>query len=264
MPRIYQVNNGLNSGDVKSAARTLDILEVLAEFPEGLSLTEIEKNLGFPLSSLHGLLNTMVNRGFVTKMPNTNIYRLGSRLVQIASSYRSQSNLVSIADPIMLRLKQLTLETVSLTVLQGNMVLFVHKHPAEGRVQIVNPVGTRLYAHASGSGKIMLAYMPEEDVNRIYPNEELPTATKNTLRTKTELLAELAEARQREYAFDDQESEIGVWAVASCIRGQDGDPVAAFSVAAPVFRLQGKDYKKWHVYLVEAAREASLQLQFTT
>jgi len=254
----------LNSGDVKSAARTLDILMVLAEFPEGLSLTEIEKNMGFPLSSLHGLLNTMVNRGFATKNPNTNIYRLGPRLMQIASSYRSHSNLVSIVDPIMQRLKQLTSETVSLTVLQGDVVLFVHKHPAEGRVQIVNPVGTKIYAHATGSGKIMLAYLSREELNRIYPNEELPTQTKNTIRTKTELITELAEVRQREYAYDDQESEEGLWAVASCILGQNGDPVAALSVVAPVFRLQGKDYKKWHTYLIEAAHEASIQLKFIT
>lgn len=263
MPKVANQVSGLSSSDVKSAARTLDILELLAEFPEGLSLTEIEKHLGIPLSSLHGLMNTIVNRDFASKVPATNVYRLGSRLVQIASSYRSQSNLVSIADPIMERLKQITSETISLTVLQGNMILFVHKRPAEGRVQIVNPVGTRLYAHATGSGKIMLAYMPAEEINRLYPEEELPALTKNTIRTKTGLLAALAEARQREYAYDNQESEIGVWAVASCIRGADGNPVASLSVAAPVFRLDGKDYDKWYQYMVEGAREASLQLQFT-
>jgi DNA-binding IclR family transcriptional regulator len=257
-------NYRLRPGDVKSAARTLQILEILAKFPEGLSLTEIEKRLGIPISSLHGLMLTLVNWDFATKTHTSNIYRLGPKLVQLALSYRSQSDLVSIVDPFMMKLKQQTAETVSLTVLQGNMILFIHKHTAEGRVQIVNPVGTRLHAHASGSGKVMLAYLSEDEIDKLYPEEELVTPTKNTIKTRSELKEELAEIKRLEYAFDKEESEIGVWAVAGCIRDPDGNPIAALSVAAPVFRLSGTDYREWPRYIIESAREASLQFQLTS
>jgi len=249
---------------IKSAARALDILELAAEFPDGLTLTDIGKNLNIPLSSLHGLIMTMVNKSFLTRSELTMLYRLGPRLSQIAFSYRAQTDLISLADPIMDRIRQFTGEATSLTMLQGDSILFIHKRITEAIVQIVNPIGTRLPAHATGSGKAMLAYLSDEEINLLYPNEELPALTPFTITTKKMLKAALEEIRNRSYAYDNQESELGVWAVSSCIRGEDGRPIVALSVGAPIFRIQTKDYSEWHHLIKEGAHEIEAFLGFHT
>jgi DNA-binding IclR family transcriptional regulator len=258
---IKQAKDG-HSGDVKSAARALDIFELMADFPDGLTLTDIGNLLHIPLSSLHGLVNTLVSRGYLIRTEGTMIYRLGPSLVKIASSYRAQTDLVSIADPVMDRLRRITNETTSLSVLQGDMIVFIHKRPAEGVVQVVNPVGTRRYAHATGSGKIMLAFLPPEDIDRIYPEETLPALTPNTICTKTALKTALVEAREIQYAYDNEESEAGVWAVAGCIRNVEGQPIASLSIVAPLYRIQTKDYKNWYQLVRDGAAEASAMLKF--
>ncbi len=255
---------GERGGDVKSAARALDIFELLANFSDGLSLTDIGNSLHIPLSSLHGLVNTLLSRGYLIRTEGTMIYRLGPGLVKIASSYMAQTDLVSIADPVMERLRRITCETTSLSVLQGDMIVFIHKRPAEGVVQVVNPVGTRRHAHATGSGKIMLAFLPPEDIDRIYPEEDLPAMTPNTIRTKTALKAALAEAREKQYANDNEESEAGVWAVAGCIRNTEGRPIASLSIVAPFYRIQTKDYTNWYQLVRDGAAEASALLRFNS
>jgi DNA-binding IclR family transcriptional regulator len=248
--------------NIKSAARALDILELVAEFPDGLTLTDIGKNLDIPLSSLYGLIMTMVNKSYLIRSESTRLYCLGPRLSQIASSYRAHTDLISLADPIMDRIRQATGEATSLTLLQGDSILFIHKRITKAIVQIVNPIGTRLPAHATGSGKAMLAYLADDEIDRLYPEEELPALTPFTITTKKMLKAVLAEIRIKGYAYDNQESELGVWAVSSCIRGEDGRPEAALSVGAPLFRIQTKNYTEWHKLIKEGAQEISALLGF--
>jgi DNA-binding IclR family transcriptional regulator len=261
-PRQNANSQGNQPGDVKSATRALDIFELLAGFPNGLSLTDIGKSLNIPLSSMHALVNTLLSRGYLIRSEGTMLYRLGPGIVKVASSYRAQADLVSIADQVMEHLRDITSETTSLSVLQGDMIVFIHKRPAEGVVQVVNPVGTRRCAHATGSGKVMLAYLPPEELDRIYPNEILPTLTPQTIKNKTDLMTALAIVRKDQFAYDNQESDIGVWAVASCIRNAEGRPVAALSIVAPFYRIQSKDYTKWYKLVKDGAAEASALLKF--
>lgn len=249
-------------GIVKSSARTLDILTVLAEQSEGMTLTEISQRLDIPVSSLHALVGTLVQKDFVLRDPGSYHYRLGSRLLQLASTYRSQVDLITLAEPVMDRIRQLVSETTSLSVLQGQSILFIHKRTAEGAVQVVNPVGTRLHAHATGSGKVMLAFLDQEEIGQIYPDESLPSVTPATLRSKSELMARLSEIRTLNYAYDEEESAIGVWAVASCIRDEDGRPIAALSIVAPISRLRSKDESDWHRLVRDGANEVSAALGF--
>jgi len=248
--------------DVKSAARALDILELLSESSEGLTLTDLGKKLEIPLSSLHGLTTTMINRGYLVRSELDLLFRLGPRLSQIAYIYQGQVDLVPLADPVMLRLRNETSETASLAILEGTSIVFIHKRPAEGRIQVVSPVGSRLPAHTTGSGKVMLSYLSEEELDYLYPGEQLPAYTANTITTRQGLKDVLALARENGFAYDDQESEVGVWAVASCIRDRDGHPIAAISVAAPVFRIQDKDYMQWYRHVLAGAAEVSAKLGF--
>ena len=186
--------------------------------------------------------------------------------MQLLTRFRPTLFLQALALPILLgdpgKLTKLTGETTSLSVLQDDMIVFIHKRPGQGIIQVVNPVGTRLPAHSTGSGKVILAHLPSSELLNIYPGEELKKLTSNTIVRRRDLLKVLEEVGRNGYAFDDEESVTGVWAVASCVRDSDGAPVAALSIVGPQVRLQEKDTSNWYQLVKETAAEISLFLGF--
>jgi DNA-binding IclR family transcriptional regulator len=247
---------------VKSAARTLDVLEYLAEHPGGASLSDMQVSFNIPFSSLYNLASTMVQKGFLSRNDQTNIYHLGPKVGRLASSYFEQVDIIQLAEPYMRALTRLTGETTSLTVLRDDRIVFIHKVVGESVLQIVNPVGKTLAAHATGSGKVMLACLPETDLDRLYPQEDLPVFTSNTISTKTKLKEVLKEVAECGYSYDNEESSEGIWALASCIRDRLGRPLAAMSVVALVGRIQQKNCADWIQPIKEMAAEASFALGF--
>lgn len=245
---------------VKSSARTLDILTLLANKSEGMKLTDIGEELGIPLSSIYGLIKTLERKGFLLHNSRNSQYLLGPKILQLSHLFRSQLDLVKYAEPVMDRLRRVTSETTSLSVLQGDKIVFIHKRIAEEVLRVVNPVGTTLYAHATGSGKVLLAFLNEEEVEQIYRNEKLTKVTPNTIGLKSDLMSRLAEIRKCNYAYDDEESELGVWAVASCILSEAERPLAALSIVGPTNRISKKDTSDWNQLVREGAREISLKL----
>jgi DNA-binding IclR family transcriptional regulator len=265
-PPATHGENGTNTripGHVRSAWRALAVLEAVAESPLGMTLTDITAALHLPASSAHGLLSTLSEAGYLVRDADTLRYRLGPRLGKLAAAFRAQGDLVTLAKPAMDRLRAASGQTVSLTVLQDDHILFVDKRTTDGQVQIVNPVGTRLPAHATGSGKAMLAYLPEADLARLYPGVTLPQRTPHTLATREALWRALAMVRRRGWALDEQESDLGVWAVAAVIREANGLPVGALSIFVPIFRLQGTDRSMLTELVREAAADVSTALGFT-
>jgi IclR family acetate operon transcriptional repressor len=247
---------------VKSTARSLDILDYLAHRQDRTTLTDIHLQLRIPISSLHNIITTMVHKGYLSRDENTLSYSLGPKIGQLASRYYDQVDLIQLADPYMSRLARLTGETASLTVLRGNLVVFVHKVVGEGVRQIVNPVGTTLAAHATGSGKVMLAYLPEGELNRLYPHDQLEVFAPNTISSKRELRDELVKIAIDGYAFDDEESTPGIWAVAGCIRDRHGLPVAAISIAGLVGHIKMRNYLEWPQPVQEMTAEISTALGY--
>ena len=247
---------------VKSTVRTLDVFELLARKPEGLSLSEISRQLGIPVSSLHSILYTLINREYLLQNIVTSMYQLGPKLAQLNLAYYSNVNLIQIVDIYLEEIRRVTKETASLVILQGTTVLFIHKRPGEGFLGVINPVGTCLSAHATGSGKVMLAYLTEGELDKLYPEEELTVYTENTISNKTALKRELGRIRLQGFAYDDQESHYGVSAVAGCIRNRDGRPIAAISIVAPTDRYPQKENLNWHELLKNAADQISLRLGF--
>ena len=247
---------------VKSAMRTLDILELLAEYPDGLSFMEISRYLKMPVSSLYNLVTTLTYRGYLMRTNRGTLLHLGPKLAQLNIAYLANVNLILLADTQMEKLRNETGETTSLAVLQGTKIVVIHKRPGKGILQVINPVGTRLNAHSTGSGKTILAYLKEEEIDELYPDETLPAFSPNTITSKTLLKEELAKIRQKGYAFDNQESEEGVWAVASCIWNQDGLPFASLSIVAPITRINHDDTSHWYNLVKDCAEEISSQLGF--
>jgi IclR family acetate operon transcriptional repressor len=237
------------------------MLELLLGEPHGLTLTQISQRLGVPASSSHALAHTLIRRGYLVRSDDLTIH-LGPKLCQYAAVFADQLELIPMAEPVMGLVCRLSGKTVSLAVLEGAEIVFIHKKPARNTLHVVNPVGTRLPAHATGLGKAILSLLPREELDQLYPREELKPVTPNTLTRKSELLSVLECVRREGVAYDREESSLGIFAVGSAIRNHYSQPVAAMSVVLPAAQADASLQPRWAALVRAAGMVLSYRLGY--
>ena len=163
---------------VKSADRTLDVLEALASGAS--SLSELSARLGIPKSSLHSILRTLDHRGWVDADASRSTYSLGMNALLIGSSYVDQDPTVIRTSEALDRLAAETGETVHLARLELPDVVYLAKRESTHPLRMFSAIGRRLPAHSTALGKAMLAELPDETVRRLLP-ERLAAATDHTI-----------------------------------------------------------------------------------
>lgn len=242
---------------VKSAYRALDVLEAMAAGPATLS--ELSRMLDIPKSSLHGLLRTLTDRGWVAATDGGTRFRLGLRALQVGTRFVDEDELVAQVAPTLDRLAAATGETVQQARLDGDEVVYLAKRDSAHPVRLISRIGSRLPAHATALGKALLAARDDETVRGLVR----PPLVALTARTITEwepLAAELAATRGRGYAVDDGEAADGLRCFAVVVppdrRHRHEPPTDAVSVSVPAFRLNELREKE----LVEALRGEQLRL----
>jgi DNA-binding IclR family transcriptional regulator len=219
---------------VKSADRALAILELLATGPR--RLTDITEQLQLPLSSVHGLMATLVKRGFADFEAGSRAYRLGLKAWTVGHSYQGHRDLAGLALPLMERLAADTGETVQLARLDGLDNVYIAIADSPQPMKLVSAVGKRLPAYATGIGKVLLAGLADDELSRRLAGVTLRRFTDHTVASVPELHREIARVRRRGYATDDQEYVVGCRCVALAIRNGTHDVLAGMSVAAPTPR----------------------------
>jgi IclR family KDG regulon transcriptional repressor len=222
-------------GLVKSADRLMTVLEFLAEVRQA-TFSEVAAALSLPNSSAHQLLQTMARRGFLRLDPHTHRYRLGGRIWEIAHAYSDDADLITTAQPVMDRLRDQTMETVQLARLEGIENVYLAISESRHPMKLVSAVGMRLFAHATGLGKALLAGLTDEEARRRLAAVPLPRLTPNTITDPELLVRELAHIRQTGYATDREEYAIGCRCIAMPIHDSTGSVCAAMSVSVPTPR----------------------------
>jgi IclR family acetate operon transcriptional repressor len=224
------------SAVVKSADRTLAILELLIDHPDGLTLVEIQRELEIPKSSTYMLLTTMVSRGFLEQEPGTRRFRVGVRLWQAGQSYVAVSDLEHLAIPYMERLRDEVNETVQLATLDGTDNVYIAKVDADQQLRLASRVGVRLPAYATGIGKALLSQLDDDEIRKRFAGVKFQRFTPQTLTSLSALINAVHEIRQRGYAIDNSEYTPGVYCIAVPLSGRQGSPRAALSVSFPEVR----------------------------
>lgn len=223
---------------VKSAARVLDIFELLVQHPSGLSLSEICAELGLPKSSGHALLMTLVKRGYLREGRRERSYRLGPALFEIGSAYISGTDLVADGQVVVSEVARACDETVHLAVLDGADVLYIVKEEGTRTIRMVSAVGKRFPAHGTGVGKILLSSLDDTTLAERFPGARpLAALTPQTITDPEALRAEVARIRSRGYALDHEESTPGLCCVAAPVYGAAGDIIAGMSISVPSVRF---------------------------
>jgi IclR family KDG regulon transcriptional repressor len=243
---------------VKSALRVLDIFELLAQHPEGLSLSEIAAALGIPKSSAHSLIYTLLARHYLREGWHERKYHLGPRLFEIGSGYAASTDLLTDGQEVVRATARACDETVHLAVLDGAEVVYVAKEEGTNTVRIVSAVGRRFPAYGTGAGKMLLSNLPAAELDVLYPPESaLPPITEKTITDATAFRRELALTHARGYALDCEESTPGLCCIAAPIYGVDGNMVAAISVSVPTVRFSPVRQQELRALVLANARNLS-------
>lgn len=226
----------VRSGGVKSAGRTLTILEHLARVAGPVSLADLSVALDIPKSSLHALLNTLEARGWIERDRScAQHYRLSVRALLVAAEYVESDDIVSLASGVLDRLSVDLCETIHLGRLCLPYVVYLSKRESRQPLRLYSAIGKRLPAHATGLGKAILADRADDELLELLP-EQLPRLTDTTITDRQALLSNLADIRRTGVAVDDQENTIGLRCFAVAI-GRTAPRNDAISCSVPVNRL---------------------------
>ncbi|MGH3304336.1 MAG: IclR family transcriptional regulator [Streptosporangiaceae bacterium] len=223
-----------------SVDHALQLLLLFRSKPS-LRVSEVADHLNVARSTAHRLLSMLVHRQFAEQDPVTKTYSPGPRLVEIGLAAVGALDLRARLRPFLLDVAAATGETVSLLVLEHDMVHFVDSIESQRTVRVSSRLDARMPAHSTSAGKAILAALTTDEVLAIYPAERLVTLTDQTTMTRSRLLDELALVRATGFATNFEESEIGLGAVGMAVLDTDRRPVAAFTVAGPMQRMNG-DY----------------------
>ncbi|MFE6751842.1 IclR family transcriptional regulator [Kitasatospora purpeofusca] len=220
-------------GGVQSVERAFQLLEALADSGGVATLSELSTSSGLPMPTIHRLVRTLAQQGYV-RQDTARRYTLGPRLIRLGET--AGRLLGNWARPYLAELMEATGETANLAVLEGGEVVYVGQVQSRRSMRMFTEVGRRVQPHCTGVGKALLAQLPEEEARAVLGPNPLPAHTPHTVTDPQELMAQLAEARERGYVVDDQEQEIGVRCIALAVPG--APTPTALSVSGPEARIR--------------------------
>jgi DNA-binding IclR family transcriptional regulator len=246
---------------VKSADRALELLELFAAHPDGLTLTDVSERTGWPKSSSLGLLRTLQQRGFLDVSGSTGRYRLGPRVAALGSAYLGNISLAQEGADTVREMSRACDETVHLAVLRGTDVLYVAKEEGGGHMRMVSMVGRMIPAHGTGVGKMLLASLPPGELARLYPpGRDLPRLTDRTVTDRAAFVQRLEWIREMGYATDSGESTVGVQCLAAPVRDISARVIAAMSISVPEPRFTEDRVPHLFSILVHGVRQLSIRM----
>jgi len=224
---------GSQASHVKSATRTLDIIEYVVAHDRPLVAQEIAVALGIPVSSLSYLLGTLVERGYLTR--DGRRYSAGPGLARLQT--RSHGfTLAERAAPLVRALRVQLNETATFWVRSGWTVEAIVTESSEQALRYSVSAGERLPMHALAGGKALLAALPEEEIDRYFAEAERERFTPSTVTSEKALRRELAEVRRRGYASTDEEYSLGIRGIGRVVT-IGGEPVGSLSTGIPKARF---------------------------
>jgi IclR family KDG regulon transcriptional repressor len=238
---------------------------VLKEFSKGsreIGVTELSRRLGIGKSTAHRLANTLAEERLLEQDPETGAYRLGLAMYELGASVYWHTDLHEACSPVLDQLRNATSETVQVAVLDGREVVYIERRESPQTLRLFGRVGHRNDAHCTSTGKLLLACLPPAKIQSTVQGWRLRAHTPHTITRTDVLLAQLEVIRNRGWAENINEAEMGVASVAAPIRNGLGEVIAAVSIAGPVQRLTGDSLRRFARPCVEAGLAISRRLGY--
>ena len=219
----------------RSVERVLDLLEELAFWPYGVSLSEISVAVNLNRTTVYRLLTALVNKGFVLKDPDSGKYRLSMKLFELGSQGYNGRHILNVALPYLERLARKTNQTICLAIPDGVDVVYLFKgesYNLGGRTPIY--VGLRAPMFCTGTGKSILANLSDEEIQSIWEHTTITQLTANTITSYAEFQKEIDQIRKQGYAIAHEEHDVGYRGIAAAIYDINNRPAASIGVSGPM------------------------------
>ncbi|PYM36006.1 MAG: hypothetical protein DME15_05190 [Candidatus Rokuibacteriota bacterium] len=252
--RMRTATSAVSGAAVASVARALRVLKAFADHPGGIALTRLSAELGYGKASLSKIMSTLEREGFVRR-DGAGHFHLTWRLLALAFGHAQRVGISGVCMPVLQSLADETDELVQLAVIEADHVLFVAKAEGPGHsLRLLPLVGVVAPTHATASGKVWLASLPDDRALDVMRRQGLARVTSRTITSRARLLAELRSVRRDGYAITDGELDEGGRAIAAPIVHR-GRVVGAIAVSGPSSRLPLPRLKRLAPRVQRAARE---------
>ena len=242
--------------------KSIDLLYSFESHRPEQSLFQLSRNLGFPPSTARRLLKVMMSRRLIQQDAATNLYRLGPGLFYLASVAREGLEIRKIALPFMERLRDLTGENAVLHELRDGKRVCIEKVESKEVLRDSLRVGDQFPAHAGASGKVLLAYLPPDELrNYLKSRHGLKALTPRTITDPKKLAADLVRTRRQGFAYSCGERVMdGLCAISAPIFDSEGRAPYSLTITLTPFRLQAKGKSKLVAAVKRFAAEISHKL----
>jgi IclR family transcriptional regulator, KDG regulon repressor len=243
---------------IKSVVKAVDLLELVMASPEGITLKGLSTALGQNASTIYHLANTLRQTGMLQQDPETKAYRLGLKALQIGQAALQHLDLARRAQPFMRQLSRDTGEGVSLVQYEAGRPVYVFQIDSTRMIGMRHRPSASVPLHCTGSGKVYLSSLPDEELKRHIRSLPLTRFTSATITDPDLLVEEVRRVGEQGYAVDNEEVEDGLVCIAAPICNPDGQLVGSISLSGPSLRVseQREDLIR---QICETARSLSFQ-----
>lgn len=247
---------------LSSVSNAVRLLCAFSAVEPELGVSELARRLGLGKSTVHRLLQTLAEGDLIERNPRTGRYRLGLKLYELGTIVSSRIDLYEAVAMHIDDLRDQTRETVHVAILDGLEVVYVERRESSHTLRLFGRVGRRNLANCTSTGKVLLAFLDPGELDRLLDGALLDSRTPHTITDPDELRRELEDVRERGFAQNINEAEIGVASVAAPIRDATGEVVAAISVAGPTTRFHPGAFGSLAGATVGAAEVISARLGY--
>jgi len=254
----------MSENKIQMIDRLIAILDCFTLDKPTLGVREVARETSLSSSTAGRIMVSMKEQGILNQDPETQLYMMGSKVLAWAGIYTVTSDVRAVALPVMVRLQEMTRETISLYVLEGNERVCVERFESPETVRIVARVGRRIPLYAGSAGKVFLAFMPEERREAILGEVELKAMTERTITDRDQLRKNLQKIREQGYATSTGEWIIDAAGTAAPIFNLHGNVIAAISISGPASRFDRSKMKEMAQLLLKETRAISQELGYYT
>jgi len=257
------LNNNPNY-HVQSIERAMQILNSFSSDKRELGITELSNNLKLHKSTVHRILKTLESGGFIKRSKNTKRFRLGVKLFELGCIVQNQMDVREYALPVMQELAKKTQESIDLNIIIDDKRVSIEKIESPHDIRKIIQLGQSLPLYAGGSGKALLAFLPDSDIERIIKEEKIKKLGPKTILDYNELKKHLKKIKKDGYAASFEERIAGSASIAAPIFDYSGKVIASLSISGPISRFTNMRANHFITLIKDSTKKISILMGYQT
>jgi IclR family acetate operon transcriptional repressor len=250
-----------NRSSIKSLERAFKVIKGLEEIGSS-GVSELASYLDSPPSTTYTHLNALEQAGYLVKDDNAK-YSLSYQFLEIGGRLRHQSSFYKCAKPYIMELTEETGELVNLMVPERDQAVHLSISKGSNGVDLDTFPGKRIPFHTTGNGKAMLAYMPDDQIERIIERNGLVRRTENTITNRDHLFEEIDTIRKQGYAVDDEERLARLRCVGAPILTDDRRVIGGVSISGPTSQMTGERFEEFPQKVMNTAEKIEIDMEYS-